>query len=521
MAFTFTLDLEDHRPSTDAEIRYPAIVHRLLDHLDEVGVRGTFFVVGTLAEAEPDLIRTIAAGGHELALHDWDHTQLDRSDPDTLRATASKGRDVLGELAGHEIVGYRAATFSLTADTTWATDVLADVGFRYSSSVLAATNPLYGFPEAPRHAFRWPSGLIELPAPLADLGVTEVPLGGTYLRLLPASLLRRRAGGTDVPFVYCHPYDFDPDEPFWWEPVAGRLAPLLWVGRRRMWPKVSSLLDAAAPPLAERIGGLTDLPRFDPDDVHGRPGSGTASDGPVPSGSQFDMIHRLPAAPCVDRTAHLCELAAGRSVIHVGFVDQGYRAMQDRTGTWLHGHLARAATGIVGLDLDTAGVEDARAAGYDAHAVDCRDAAAVAAAGVDPAELVIAGEVIEHLDAPGPFLDGLHHLLAPGGRLVVTTPNAAGLFNTVAALGNREVNHPDHVVSFTWRTLTRLLADHDFAVEETATFVPAVKEGGLLGWGARAITGVERVGGRLGRPFLADGLIVVCRSLRRPATSPG
>ncbi|MGK2929705.1 MAG: DUF3473 domain-containing protein [Acidimicrobiales bacterium] len=519
MGFTFTLDLEDHRSSPSQAPRHAPVVHDLLERLEAIGVQGTFFVVGTLAESEPELIRTIAAQGHELALHDWDHTQLDRSDPDTLRATATKGREVLGDLAGTEIRGYRAATFSLTADTVWATDVLAEVGFTYSSSVLAAANPLYGFPEAPRHAFGWPSGLLELPAPLADLGVTEVPLGGTYLRILPAALLRRRLGTTDVPFVYCHPYDFDPDEPFWWEPVAGKLAPLLWVGRGRLWSKMQVLLADAGPPLGERVAALDELPTFHPSAADST-GSGARRAIAEPErerggGSQLDMVHRLPVAPCVDRRSYLCDLAIGRSVTHVGFVDQGYRAMQDRTGTWLHGHLAATARTLVGLDLDEVGVADARAAGFEAHAVDCRDADAVAAAGVEPAEIVIAGEIIEHLDAPGPFLDGLHHLVADDGRLVVTTPNAAGLFNTVAALAHREVNHPDHVVSFTWRTLTRLLADHDFEVVESATFVPAVKEGGVLGAGARAITGVERLAGRLGRPFLADGLIVVCRSLRR------
>lgn len=502
LRLTFTLDLEDHRPSPDAELRFPDVVAELLDRLDAIDVRGTFFVVGETAETVPDLIRSVAARGHELALHDWDHTQLEHRDAASLASSAAKGRAVLGELSGQEIVGYRAATFSLTPDTVWATEVLADAGFTYSSSVLAAANPLYGFPGAPRGAFRWPSGLIELPAPMIDLGPTSVPLGGTYLRLLPSPLVRRRLGATDVPFLYCHPYDFDPGEPFWWEPVAGRLAPLLWVGRRRMWDKVESLLGDAAPPLAERLDDLRALDEFDP---------ATTTET---AGSQLDMVHRLPPARCVDRSELLVDAARDRSVIHVGFVDEGYRAMQDRTGTWLHGHLDGVARSLVGLDLDEPGVADARAAGFDAHAIDCRDAAAVSAAGVEPAELVIAGEVIEHLDAPGPFLDGLHHLITPGGRLIITTPNAAGLFNTVAALAQREVNHPDHVVSFTWRTLVRLLADHDFVVERSATFVPAVKEGGLAGAGARMITGIERLGGRVGRPFLADGLIVECRSLR-------
>lgn len=495
---TFTLDLEDHRPDGTGPARFPAIVEVLLGRLERVGVRGTFFVVGNLGESHPELVRTVAAAGHEIALHDGNHTQLDASDPETLRATATKGRDLLADVTGTEIRGYRAATFSLVRSTTWATDVLAEVGFDYSSSVLAAPSPLYGYPEAPSSPFRWPSGLLEIPAPLVDFGVTKLPVGGTYLRLLPVDLLRRRLEQHEASWIYCHPYDFDPDEPFFWEPVAGVLSPLLWVGRGRLWSKIETLLDPDVPPLVERIEALGEVPVFDPRSA----------------GSQFEMVHELPPARCVERTEHLVELARNRSVIHVGFVDQGYRGMQDRAGAWLHAHLDESARSLVGLDLDADGVEAARAAGFDAHAVDCRDAEAVAAAGVQPAELVIAGEVIEHLDAPGPFLDGLHHLLTADGRLVITTPNAAGLLNTVAALVNREVNHPDHVVGFTWRTLTRLLADHGFEVERSATFVSTVKESGLLATGARALTTVERVLSRLGRPFVADGLIVVCRSVR-------
>src|SRR5690606_16935014 len=113
----------------------------------------------------------------------------------------------------------------------------------------------------------------------------------------------------------------------------------------------------------------------------------------APAGDQREMVHRLPKAPCVDRIAHLAAAAEGRSVVHVGFVDSGYREMQEDAGTWLHAHLATTARGLVGLDLDSEGVELARQAGFDAHAIDCRDHAAVRAAGIEPAELVIAGEV--------------------------------------------------------------------------------------------------------------------------------
>lgn len=233
------------------------------------------------------------------------------------------------------------------------------------------------------------------------------------------------------------------------------------------------------------------------------------------------MVHRLPEARLVSRIDHVTEQARGRRVVHIGFVDAGYQQMQAEAGTWLHAHLAAVATDLVGIDLDEEGVTRARAEGYVAHVADCRDPDQVDALGLEPAEVVIAGEVIEHLDDPGSFLGGLHRLLAPGGTLVLTTPNASGLLNGFAAMAGAEINHPDHVVLFSWRTLTTLMDRHGWEVVETATFVPAVKAAtgrGLrqraLGWAGRFVLWLERTIGRLWAPFVADGLIVVARSTR-------
>ena len=133
----------------------------------------------------------------------------------------------------------------------------------------------------------------------------------------------------------------------------------------------------------------------------------------------------------------------------------------------------------------------------------------------------MAGEVIEHLDDPGSFLDGLHRLLAPGGTLILTTPNASGLLNGFAAMAGAEINHPDHVVLFSWRTLSNLMGRHGWEIVATATFVPAVKAApgsGLrqrvLGLAGRFVLWLERTIGRLWAPFVADGLIVTARSTR-------
>jgi 2-polyprenyl-3-methyl-5-hydroxy-6-metoxy-1,4-benzoquinol methylase len=234
--------------------------------------------------------------------------------------------------------------------------------------------------------------------------------------------------------------------------------------------------------------------------------------------SQLEMVHRLPPATLVDRFEYLRGLVAGRRVVHVGFVDAGCQALNEQSGAWLHEHLAGAASELIGLDLDTAGVENARARGYEAYAVDCRDIEAVRALELAPADIVVAGEVIEHLDDPGSFLDGVHALVAPGGVLVVTTPNASGLVNTVALFANYEVNHPDHVALFTCTTLDTMLTRHGWEPFEHAVYVQQVKTDStdmrskVLTTGARAVLGMERLLARMGRPDAADGLIVAARA---------
>lgn len=235
--------------------------------------------------------------------------------------------------------------------------------------------------------------------------------------------------------------------------------------------------------------------------------------------TQGTMVHKLPKAPLVDRIEHLTSLARGRRVIHVGFVDSGCQSMQARAGAWLHAHLDDVASSLVGIDVDEAGVADATAAGFESYVADCRDPAALEALGIAPAQLVIAGEVIEHLDDPGAFLSGLHALVAPGGQLVVTTPNAYGLFNVLASLARREINHPDHVLMFTWQTLTNLAGRHGWQPVATSVYVPSVKDlsgsgiaARLLGLAAKFAVSLERLLARLGRGYAADGMIITFRA---------
>lgn len=231
---------------------------------------------------------------------------------------------------------------------------------------------------------------------------------------------------------------------------------------------------------------------------------------------QTEMLHELPQARVVDRIEFLTTLAAGRRVIHVGFADAGCRSMQAEHGTWLHAILAETASELVGLDVENAGVQAAIDAGYEAYLLDCTDPEALAAAAIEPADLVLAGEVIEHVPNPGGFIEGLRSLCRPGGQVVITTPNASGWANSIAAMAGKEVNHPDHIVMFSWRTLSSLMERSGLYVEQSATYVPTVKADGAAGGAsllaARGIAFLERAVGRFA-PFVADGLIVIGRKV--------
>ncbi len=272
-AITFTLDLEDHRPDPSVVARHPDVTRQILDELAERGIIGTFFIVGEVGESHPDLVRDIAAGGHELALHGWRHVVLTEMGPTELADDLRRGKAFLEDVSGTEVVGFRAPTFSLVAESVWAAEVILEAGFTYSSSVLPAPSPLYGYPGAPRDPFLWPCGLAELPVPTAGFGPLKLPyLGGTYLRVLPLQLIERihRRGARGLPWTYIHPYDIDTEEPYWRVPDAGWMSPALWVGRKRLLAKLDRLgarAGAFGPPLRDRLdiarrGGV-----FEPDPV--------------------------------------------------------------------------------------------------------------------------------------------------------------------------------------------------------------------------------------------------------------
>ena len=232
-----TIDLEDwhqlfHRRLTGEEIRPTQAVvsatHRLLDVLDEAGVRATFFVLGNVAKAHPALVREVARRGHEVGSHTHSHDLIFRTEPAAFRADMERSLAGLQDLTDQPIVGFRAPEFSVGHLRHWCFEILAELGFRYDSSVFPLPHARYGIPEAPLHPFAiaTPGGEIqEYPLATWDAGRFRLPVaGGSYFRLLPGSLLRRALDDIDTrgrtAVLYFHPYEFhegwlNPSWPAW------------------------------------------------------------------------------------------------------------------------------------------------------------------------------------------------------------------------------------------------------------------------------------------------------------------
>ncbi|HEY1450050.1 MAG TPA: polysaccharide deacetylase family protein [Solirubrobacteraceae bacterium] len=236
MPLTITFDLEDNRASPTQEPRFVAMSHRFLEFVEERGITATVFIVGQVAESHPELVRRVAEGGHEVALHGLRHVALGDVGEAQLSEELRKGRGLLEDAAQVTVEGFRAPIFSLTPSTRWAVEQLLQAGFSYSSSVLPATSPLHGWPGAPQVPFRWQNGLLEMPCPIGGIGKARLPfLGGVYLRYVPTPIARRflrRLPHDAVAWSYSHPYDIDPDEPFFVLPYAGWLTSRILHARR-------------------------------------------------------------------------------------------------------------------------------------------------------------------------------------------------------------------------------------------------------------------------------------------------
>jgi polysaccharide deacetylase family protein (PEP-CTERM system associated) len=213
-------------PAERAEVEANTL--EILDFLDEFHIQGTFFTLGKIGEAQPELIRRIAARGHEIASHSYQHLRLNNLPAERLKEVLSRSKKVLEDASGTEVRGFRAPEFSVNAKSLFILDYIREAGYAYDSSLYPISgNEVYGH----RHACRWihalPNGLVEFPPSLFEICGWRFPaLGGVLFRLYPFTVTRRilrvieRAGYPAMIFI--HPYELGstfPDLrglPRWW-----------------------------------------------------------------------------------------------------------------------------------------------------------------------------------------------------------------------------------------------------------------------------------------------------------------
>jgi polysaccharide deacetylase family protein (PEP-CTERM system associated) len=203
------------------ECRVEANMERILALFGDAGVKATFFTLGWIAERYPNMVRAIVDQGHELASHGYSHLRASDQGRAEFAQDIRRSKRLLEDIGGHEVIGYRAPSFSIGQDNLWALDTLLEAGYRYSSSIYPIRHDHYGMPDAPRFAFypSGPDGLLEVPITTVRLMQRNLPAGGGgYFRLLPYTLSRwmmervNRVDGEPAIF-YFHPWELDPGQP--------------------------------------------------------------------------------------------------------------------------------------------------------------------------------------------------------------------------------------------------------------------------------------------------------------------
>jgi len=225
-----TVDVEDWyhvenlRPSiplerwADMEGRLDESLDRLLQLFADTGVSGTFFVLGAAADRHKGIVRRIVDAGHELACHGWSHDLVYRQTRDVFEQETRRAKAMLEDMGGVEVIGYRASTFSVCAESEWALEVLLDAGFRYDSSIAPFPYRGRGMPGTSTTPYRIPVAggreIVEFPVSALSVFGRPYPIGGGFFRFFPGAWTSRgldaiKQGG----MFYIHPWEIDPGQP--------------------------------------------------------------------------------------------------------------------------------------------------------------------------------------------------------------------------------------------------------------------------------------------------------------------
>jgi polysaccharide deacetylase family protein (PEP-CTERM system associated) len=203
------------------ESRVEQNTQKVLDLFAESNLHGTFFILGWVADRFPGVVRKIHAAGHELGCHSYAHRFVYDLTPEEFRADTQRALRAIEDAAGIPVRAYRAPSFTITARSLWALDILAELGVTMDCSIFPIHHDFYGFPTAPRQPFRIRvngATLLEFPPPTLRLGSLNLPVtGGGYLRQLPFSYqlraLKLLESRREAVQLYLHPWELDPDQP--------------------------------------------------------------------------------------------------------------------------------------------------------------------------------------------------------------------------------------------------------------------------------------------------------------------
>ena len=194
---------------------------RLLDLFDKYEIKATFFVLGWVADRYPNIVKEIFSRGHEVASHGYSHQLVYLQTKAVFQEETKRSKDILEDIIQSEVVGYRAASYSITKDSIWALEVLADLGFKYDSSIFPVRHDRYGIVGAPRHPYVHDidanKSIVEFPLTTNKVFGKAMPIaGGGYFRIFPywyfksqfAKSVRNKPG-----VFYLHPWEIDPEQP--------------------------------------------------------------------------------------------------------------------------------------------------------------------------------------------------------------------------------------------------------------------------------------------------------------------
>lgn len=198
-------------------------VDKLLGIFADSEVEVTFFVLGWVAEKFPAVVRAIAAEGHEIASHGYSHQLVYRQSPEEFREETVRSKKLLEDLVQQQVIGYRAASYSITRASIWALDILAESGFEYDSSIFPVRHDRYGLAGSPLEPYVVETAggktLIEMPLSVLPLAGMHVPVsGGGYFRIFPYWFTRwayqKLNSVHNRPVIfYLHPWEVDPEQP--------------------------------------------------------------------------------------------------------------------------------------------------------------------------------------------------------------------------------------------------------------------------------------------------------------------